>query len=54
MFVLRSGIRVLCYPATLLSHNNIAYYQRLMRELRGGIERGEFAAVAARLRNVWG
>ena len=40
--------------ATLLSHNNIAYYQRLMRELRGGIERGEFAAVAARLRNVWG
>ncbi|WP_108663113.1 tRNA guanosine(34) transglycosylase Tgt [Acuticoccus kandeliae] len=40
--------------ATLLSWTNIAFYQRLMRELREAIEAGDFATTAARLRTVWG
>ncbi|MEM0905884.1 MAG: tRNA guanosine(34) transglycosylase Tgt [Pseudomonadota bacterium] len=40
--------------ATLLSYNNIAYYQRLMRTLRDAIEAGCFGETAERLRKVWG
>ncbi|MCF3936647.1 tRNA guanosine(34) transglycosylase Tgt [Acuticoccus sp. M5D2P5] len=40
--------------ATLLSWNNIAYYQRLMRELRQAIEERTFAAVTGRLLEIWG
>ncbi|WP_420392626.1 tRNA guanosine(34) transglycosylase Tgt [Acuticoccus sp.] len=40
--------------ATLLSWNNIAYYQRLMADLRRAIEGGTLAAEAARLAAAWG
>ena len=40
--------------ATLLTWNNIAFYQRLMRDLREAIERGEFEVVARRLAAIWG
>ena len=40
--------------ATLLSWNNIAYYQRLMAELRAAIDAGRFAETAARLNAIWG
>ncbi len=40
--------------ATLLSWNNIAYYQRLMADMRAAIEAGTFAALYDRLRPVWG
>ncbi|GAB5374736.1 MAG: tRNA guanosine(34) transglycosylase Tgt [Acuticoccus sp.] len=40
--------------ATLLSLNNIAYYQRLMATLRAAIEADAFDAVAQDLLSVWG
>ena len=40
--------------ATLLSWNNIAYYQRLMADLRAAIADGRFADERARLAAVWG
>lgn len=39
--------------ATLLSWNNIAYYQRLMADLRSAIKANRFAAIAAELEAVW-
>lgn len=40
--------------ATLLSLNNIAYYQRLMATLRTAIAEDRFKAVAGELLDVWG
>ncbi|MEM7693790.1 MAG: tRNA guanosine(34) transglycosylase Tgt [Pseudomonadota bacterium] len=40
--------------ATLLSLNNIGYYQHLMRTLRAGIVSGTFNAAANTLLDVWG
>ncbi|ORE95518.1 queuine tRNA-ribosyltransferase [Stappia sp. 22II-S9-Z10] len=40
--------------ATLISWNNIAFYQRLMADLRAAITAGRFAEERARLAEIWG
>ncbi|RAH98971.1 tRNA guanosine(34) transglycosylase Tgt [Acuticoccus sediminis] len=40
--------------ATLISWHNIAYYQRLMADLRDAIAAGRFAEERARLAAIWG
>jgi len=39
--------------ATLLTENNLGYYQRLVRTLRSAIEAGTFEPESARLRALW-
>jgi queuine tRNA-ribosyltransferase len=39
--------------AMLLSWNNVAYYQRLMHDMRGAIEQARFAEATAAIGEAW-
>jgi queuine tRNA-ribosyltransferase len=39
--------------AMLLTWNNLAYYQRLMQDIRGAIEKGDFAERSALIAEGW-